>query len=137
VIPEPKLEEKPAAEPKDGLDILAEMGGFEIGGIAGCILGGAFHMHPVVIDGFISTAGALIAHALCPSVTDNFFAGHCAEEPGHKLKLKYLGLTPILDLGMRLGEGTGGAPAMGIIEGAVRIFNEMLTFEEAVLSNKE
>jgi nicotinate-nucleotide--dimethylbenzimidazole phosphoribosyltransferase len=124
-------------DPEDGLDVLAKIGGFEIGGIAGCVLGGAYHKHPVVIDGFISTAGALIAHALCPTVTDYLFAGHCSEEPGHKLMLSYLGLKPILDLGMRLGEGTGAALAMGIMDGAVRIFKEMLTFEEAGVSNKE
>jgi nicotinate-nucleotide--dimethylbenzimidazole phosphoribosyltransferase len=123
-------------QPEDGLDVLAKIGGFEIGGIAGCVLGGAYHERPVMIDGFISTAGALIAHALCPTVTDYLFAGHCSEEPGHKLMLNYLGLKPILDLGMRLGEGTGGALAMGIMDGAVQIFKEMLTFEEAGVSNK-
>jgi len=124
-------------EPEDGLDILAKIGGFEIGGIAGCVLGCAYHKHPVVIDGFISTAGALIAHALCPTVTDYLFAGHCSQEPGHKLMLSYLGLKPILDLGMRLGEGTGAALAMGIMDGAIRIFSDMLTFEEAGVTDKE
>lgn len=115
---------------KDGVDVLSKVGGFEIGGIAGCILAGAFHHRPVVIDGFISTAGALVAHSLCPHVTDYLFAGHCSEEPGHIGMLNYLGLKPILDLGMRLGEGTGGALAMNIMEAAVRVFNEVLTFEE-------
>ena len=124
-------------DPKDGLDVLAKIGGFEIGGIAGCVLAGAFHSRPVVIDGFISTAGALVAHALCPQVADYLFAGHCSEESGHRAMLKYLGLEPILDLGMRLGEGTGGALAMGIMEGALRVFNEVLTFEEAGVSDKE
>jgi nicotinate-nucleotide--dimethylbenzimidazole phosphoribosyltransferase len=122
--------------PDDGLDVLAKIGGFEIGGIAGCILAGACHRRPVVIDGFISTAGTLIAHALCPTVTDYLFAGHCSEEPGHQLMLNYLGLKPILDLGMRLGEGTGAALAMGIMDGAVRIFKDMLTFEEAGVTGK-
>ena len=90
-----------------------------------------------MIDGFISTAGALVAHAICPDVLDYIFAGHRSEEPGHKIMLEYLGLNPILDLGMRLGEGTGGALAMGIMEGAVRIFQDMLTFEEAGVSDKE
>jgi nicotinate-nucleotide--dimethylbenzimidazole phosphoribosyltransferase len=116
---------------KNGLDVLAKVGGFEIGGIAGSILAGAYYKHPVVIDGFISTAGALVAQALCPSVVDYLFAGHCSAEPGHKRMLKHLGLKPILDLEMRLGEGTGAALAMGIMEGAVRIFRDMLTFEEA------
>ena len=126
---------KPVAD--DGLDVLAKVGGFEIGGIAGCVLAGAYHQRPVVIDGFISTAGTLIAKALCPTVTDYLFAGHCSEEPGHRFMLDYLKLDPILDLGMRLGEGTGGALAMSIIEGAVRIFNEVLTFEEAGVADKE
>ena len=122
---------------KDGLDVLSKVGGFEIGGIAGSILAGAYHRRPVMIDGLISTAGALIAHALCPASATYLFAGHCSQEPGHKIMLSYLGLNPILDLGMRLGEGTGGALAMGIMEGAVRIFLDMLTFEEADVSDKE
>jgi nicotinate-nucleotide--dimethylbenzimidazole phosphoribosyltransferase len=126
---------KPVAE--DGLDVLAKVGGFEIGGIAGCVLAAAFHRRPVVIDGFISTAGALIAYALCPSVTDYIFAGHCSEETGHRYMLDYLKLDPILDLGMRLGEGTGGTLSMTIMEGAVSIFKEVLTFEEAGVADKE
>ena len=124
-------------DPRDGLDVLSKVGGFEIGGIAGCILAGAFHSRPVVIDGFISTAGALIAHILCPLVTGYIFAGHRSEETGHGSMLKYLGLEPILDLGMRLGEGTGGALAMGVMEGAVHVFNEVLTFEEAGVADKK
>jgi nicotinate-nucleotide--dimethylbenzimidazole phosphoribosyltransferase len=123
-------------DPDDGLDVLAKVGGFEIGGIAGCILAGAFYGRPVVIDGFISTASALIAHALCPMVIDYIFAGHRSEETGHGVMLKYLGIEPILDLGMRLGEGTGGTLAMSIMEGAVCVFNEVLTFEEAGVSDK-
>jgi len=123
-------------DPQDGLEVLARVGGFEIGGIAGCILAGAFRRRAVVIDGFISTAGALIADALCPPVKDYLFAGHCSEEPGHRIMLKHLGLDPILDLGMRLGEGTGAALAMGVIESAARMFKEVLTFEEAGVVNK-
>ena len=122
---------------EEGLDVLAKVGGFEIGGIAGCVLAGAYHQRPIVIDGFISTAGALIAHALCPIVTDYLFAGHCSEEPGHRAMLEYLKLDPILDLGMRLGEGTGGALAMSVIQGAVRVFKEVMTFEEAGVADKE
>jgi nicotinate-nucleotide--dimethylbenzimidazole phosphoribosyltransferase len=121
-------------DPADGLDVLAKVGGFEIGGIAGVALAGAYYRKPVVIDGFISTAGALIAQALCPTVTDYLFAGHQSEEPGHKLMLRHLGLSPVLDLGMRLGEGTGGALAMSVIEGALRVFREVMTFEEAGIS---
>jgi nicotinate-nucleotide--dimethylbenzimidazole phosphoribosyltransferase len=123
-------------EQGDGLDVLSKLGGFEIGGIAGVILAGAYHNRPVVIDGFISTAGALIAYKLCPYIKDYIFVGHCSEEPGHRLMLDFLDLEPILALGMRLGEGTGAALAMGIMEGAVRIFREMLTFEEAGVPNK-
>ena len=108
-------------QPEDGLDVLAKVGGFEIGGIAGTVLAGAFHRRAVVVDGFISTAGALIAHALCPTVKDYLFAGHCSEEAGHRLMLKHLGLEPILDLGMRLGEGTGAALAMGIKIGRAHV----------------
>ncbi|MBL7212715.1 MAG: nicotinate-nucleotide--dimethylbenzimidazole phosphoribosyltransferase [Desulfobacteraceae bacterium] len=122
---------------EDGADVLSKIGGFEIGGIAGCVLAGAYHSRPVVLDGFISTAGALVAHAICPAVVDYVFAGHRSEEPGHMAMLRHLGLEPILDLGMRLGEGTGGALAMGIMEGAVRIFQDMLTFEEAGVTDKE
>ncbi len=121
----------------DGLDALAKVGGFEIGGIAGCVLAAAYHRRPAVIDGFISTAGALVAHSLCPAAVDYVFAGHCSEESGHRKMLAYLGLEPILDLGLRLGEGTGAALAMGVIEGAVRVFNEVLTFEQAGVTSSE
>lgn len=121
----------------DGLDVLSKIGGFEIGGIAGCILAGAYNCCPVVIDGLISTAGALVAQALCPVVTDFLFAGHRSAETGHGPMLRHLGLKPILDLGMRLGEGTGAALAMGIMEGAVRVFNEVSTFDEAGVSDKQ
>jgi len=121
----------------DGLDVLAKVGGFEIGGIAGCVLAAAFYRHPVVIDGFISTAGALIASSLCHHVRDYIIAGHCSEETGHRNMLKYIGIEPILDLGMRLGEGTGGALAMTIIEGAICVFNEVLTFDEAGVADKD
>jgi nicotinate-nucleotide--dimethylbenzimidazole phosphoribosyltransferase len=122
--------------PEDGLDVLAKVGGFEIGGIAGAILGGAFHRRAVVLDGFISTAGALIAYALCPTVRDYLFAGHCSEEAGHRIMLNHIGLKPILELGMRLGEGTGAALAMGVMDCAVRMFKEVMTFEEAGVANK-
>ena len=123
--------------PTDGLGLLAALGGFEIGGIAGSILAAAYHRKPVVIDGFISTAGALVAHTLCPAVKEYMVAGHCSEEQGHRSMLAHLGLEPILDLGMRLGEGTGGALAMSVIEGALRVFKEVLTFEQAGVTNKD
>jgi len=123
-----------APDPKDPLDVLSKVGGFEIGGIAGAILAAARFQRPVVIDGLISTAGALLAHAMCPVVADYIFAGHRSVEQGHQLMLEHMGLRPILDLGMRLGEGTGAALAMPIIETAVRVFLEVLTFEQAGIS---
>ena len=124
-------------KPEDPLDVLSKVGGFEIGAIAGAILAAAFYRRPVVVDGFISGAGALIAHGICPIVTDYLFAGHQSAEQGHKIMLDYLGLSPILNLGMRLGEGTGAALAMYIIEAGARIINEVLTFEEAEVSKDE
>ena len=123
-------------DPRNGMDVLAKVGGFEIGGIAGIVLAGAYHRKAVVIDGFISTAGALIAQALCPHVAAFLFAGHCSEEPGHRHMLEHLKLEPILSLGMRLGEGTGGALAMSIIEAAQKIITEVMTFEEAGVPDK-
>ena len=121
-------------KPEDSLDVLSKVGGFEIGAIAGAILAAAFFKRPVVVDGFISGAGALIAYGFCPAVTDYMFAGHQSVEQGHKIMLEYLGLSPILDLGMRLGEGTGAALSMHIIEAAALIIKEVLTFEEAGVS---
>lgn len=115
----------------DGLDILAKVGGFEIGGIAGLILGAAAQRKPVVLDGFISTAGALIAQRLAPLSIDYVIAAHLGMEPGHRAMLETLGKTPLLDLGLRLGEGTGAALAMNLIEAAVRVLTEVATFEEA------
>ena len=118
-------------DPGDGLDVLSKVGGFEIGGIAGLILAGAAHRIPVVLDGFIAAAGALIARALCPHARDFMFAGHCSAEQGHRAILDYLELKPILDLEMRLGEGTGAVLAMSVIEAGVRMFTQMQTFAEA------
>ncbi|WP_028325994.1 nicotinate-nucleotide--dimethylbenzimidazole phosphoribosyltransferase [Desulfatirhabdium butyrativorans] len=123
-------------DPADGIDVLAKVGGFEIGGIAGLILAAAFHQKPIVIDGFISTAGALIAHSLCPAATDYLFSGHCSEEPGHRFMLDHLQLRPILDLGMRLGEGTGAALAMCILDASAKMFRQVMTFAQAQVSGK-
>jgi nicotinate-nucleotide--dimethylbenzimidazole phosphoribosyltransferase len=123
--------------PQDGLDVLAKVGGFEIGGIAGIVLAGAYHRKPVVVDGFISTAGALVAQRLAPAAADYMLAGHCSEEPGHRHMLAHLKLLPILDLGMRLGEGTGAALAMSVIEAAIRVMTEVMTFEEAGVPEKQ
>ena len=118
----------------DAIDVLAKVGGFEIGGIAGLILGAASMKKPVVIDGFISTAGALIAQALCPSSADYMIAAHNSVEQGHRIALGILDKKPLLDLGFRLGEGTGAALAMNIVEAAVRVLTDVATFEEAMVS---
>ena len=121
-------------DPKDPVDVLAKVGGFEIGGIAGLVLGCAALGLPVVVDGFISTAGALIASELHPHVRDYIFAAHKSVEIGHSAMLERIGQQPILDLQMRLGEGTGGALAMGLIEAALRGLREIATFEDAGVS---
>jgi len=121
-------------DPKDGMDVLAKVGGFEIGGIAGLILGAAALKKPVVIDGFISTAGALIAHALCPTAAEYMIAAHRSVEQGHRIALTLLGKQPLIDLDLRLGEGTGAALAMHFIEPAVRVLTEVATFDEAMVS---
>ncbi len=123
--------ERRRPDPKDPLDILSKIGGFEIGGIAGLVLGAAECRVPVVIDGVISTAGAVLAWLVEPRVLDYLFAAHRSVEPAHEAMLAMLGLSPILDLGMRLGEGTGCAMAMPIIEAGVKVIREMATFDEA------
>ncbi|WP_419174770.1 nicotinate-nucleotide--dimethylbenzimidazole phosphoribosyltransferase [Desulfosediminicola sp.] len=125
-------------DPKNGIDILAKVGGFEIGGIAGLILGAAAHRKPVVIDGFISTAGALIAYKIEPFVRDYLIFAHRSVEPGHKHMQEALGCTrPLLDLNFRLGEGTGAALAMNVVEAAVAVMTEVLTFEEAAVAGAD
>lgn len=121
---------------KDGIDVLAKVGGTEIGGIAGLVLGAASNRLPIVIDGLISTAGALVAYTIQPAVKDYMFAAHNSVEKGHRVMLEAMGLAPILDLGLRLGEGTGAALAMLMIEAGLKIYNEMATFEEAGVSEK-
>lgn len=122
--------------PGDPIDVLAKVGGFEIGGIAGVILAAAAHRIPVLVDGFISTAGALIAVGLNPDVRGYLFSAHQSAEIGHQIALKFLGLQPILDLDLRLGEGTGSALAMPILEAGANILNEMASFDEAGVSKK-
>ena len=119
---------------RDGLDVLAKIGGFEIGGIAGLILGAASLHKPVVVDGFISTAGALIAHALAPASAGYMIAAHRSVEKGHRVALDILGKKALIDLDLRLGEGTGAALAMNFVDAAVRILTEVATFEEAMVS---
>ncbi len=123
-------------DPKDGIDILAKVGGFEIGGLAGAILAAAAQRIPVVIDGFISTAAAMIAVSLAPQAGDYLISAHRSQELGHQIMLEWLGLEPLLDLDMRLGEGTGAVLAISLVEAACKILDEMATFSEAGVSDK-
>ncbi|HEY6009068.1 MAG TPA: nicotinate-nucleotide--dimethylbenzimidazole phosphoribosyltransferase [Geobacteraceae bacterium] len=118
-------------DPTDPIDVLAKVGGLEIAGICGLVLGAAAQRLPVVVDGFISTAGALVAHELHPHVRDYLFAAHESVEVGHRFMLERIGVEPILDLRLRLGEGTGAALAMGLVEAGVKVLKEMATFEQA------
>ena len=120
----------------DPLDVLGKVGGFELGGLAGVMLGAAAQRIPVVIDGFISGAAALIACGLCPGLEDFLIASHVSAEPGHRAILRHLGLRPLLDLGMRLGEGTGACLGIFLCEAACRLLDEMATFGEAGVSGK-
>jgi nicotinate-nucleotide--dimethylbenzimidazole phosphoribosyltransferase len=119
----------------DPLDVLAKVGGFEIGGLAGVMLGAAARKVPIMLDGFITGAAALIAVGLCPQVRDYLIAGHRSLEPGHGVILRHLELQSLLDLGMRLGEGTGAVLAMHLVDAALRILAEMATFSSAGVSD--
>ncbi|MDX1992465.1 MAG: nicotinate-nucleotide--dimethylbenzimidazole phosphoribosyltransferase [bacterium] len=116
------------------MDTLMKVGGFEIGAMAGLMLGAAASRVPVVLDGLISTAAALIAVTMNPRVCDYLIAGHCSAEPGHIVALDHLGLRPLLTLDLRLGEGSGALLAFPLIEAAMRTLNEMATFDEAGVS---
>jgi len=122
--------------PKDAIDVLSKVGGFEIGGIAGIILAGARYQIPVVIDGFISGAAALIATSLSPEVKPYLIASHQSVEQGHKIILEHLGLKPLLNLDLRLGEGTGAALGIFLVEASLKILDEMAIFAEAGVSEK-
>jgi nicotinate-nucleotide--dimethylbenzimidazole phosphoribosyltransferase len=121
----------------DPLDVLHKVGGLEIAGLAGVMIAAASRRVPVVMDGFISTAAAMIAVGLAPGVRDYLIAAHRSVEIGHQAMLKHLHLTPLLDLHMRLGEGTGAALAFHLLEASTRILREMATFGEAGVSDKE
>ncbi len=123
-------------DPADALDVLAKVGGLEIGGLAGVILGAASLRVPIVLDGFIAGAAAVIAARLAPAVRSFLIAGHRSVEPGHRLALEGLGLRPLLDLDLRLGEGTGAALAMHLVDDALRIHREMATFQSAGVSDR-
>jgi nicotinate-nucleotide--dimethylbenzimidazole phosphoribosyltransferase len=120
----------------DPLEVLHKVGGFELGAIAGLILEAAAARVPVVADGFISTAGALIAHRLHPDVSGYLFAAHRSVEPGHQAALSALGLDPLLDLEMRLGEGTGAVLGMMLLKASLAVLNQMATFSSAGVSEK-
>lgn len=124
-------------DPKDALDVLCKVGGLEIAGLAGVMVAAAARRIPVVVDGFISTAAAMIAAGLVPDVRNYLFGAHNSVEIGHRAMLKYLGLNPLIDLNLRLGEGTGAVLAFYLIEAASRILREMATFAEAGVSDKE
>ena len=123
-------------DPKDPLDVLTKVGGLEIGAMTGVIVGAAAFHIPMVLDGFISGAAALLAQHLCPHVHDVLFASHLSTETGHGLMLEALELAPVLDLALRLGEGTGACMLMGLTEAAAKILGEMATFESAGIQKK-
>jgi len=121
----------------DPLDVLAKVGGFEIAGLAGVMLGAAAHKVPVVLDGFITGAAALVAVGLCHVVGEYLIASHRSAEPGHAFILRHLGLRPLFDLDMRLGEGTGAVLALNLLEASLRILREMATFDSAGVTDAE
>ncbi|HWR62003.1 MAG TPA: nicotinate-nucleotide--dimethylbenzimidazole phosphoribosyltransferase [Clostridia bacterium] len=122
-------------DPVDPIDVLSKVGGFDIAGMTGCFLGAAYHRVPVVIDGFISAAAALAAYRLNPLVKDFMIASHCSREPGYILVAKELGLEPMLNLDMRLGEGSGCPLAFNVIEAAETVISDMATLEEAMIES--
>jgi nicotinate-nucleotide--dimethylbenzimidazole phosphoribosyltransferase len=119
----------------DPLETLASLGGFEIAGLAGVVLGAAARRVPVMLDGFIASTGALCAARINPDAAKYVIASHRSVEVGHAMVLRLLGCNPLFDLGMRLGEGTGAALAMSIVDAAVRIVHEMATFAEAEVTD--
>jgi nicotinate-nucleotide--dimethylbenzimidazole phosphoribosyltransferase len=123
-------------DPDDPLEVLSAVGGFEIGGIAGVILAAAVRRVPVIVDGFIAGAGLLVACGLRPNCREYVIPGHVSQETGHRILLSHLGLKPLLDLELRLGEGTGAVLAMPLVEAAVRVLSEMATFKSAKVSGK-
>ena len=124
-------------DPADAVGALAAVGGFEIAGLAGVMLGAAAHRVPIVLDGLIAGAAALVAAALTPAVVDYCIPSHRSAEQGHAIALRHLGLSPLLELDLRLGEGTGALLALPLIEAAVRLLNEMATFGEAGVSGAD
>ena len=143
-IDDPTLERKTAAieralerlDRSDPHHVLAEVGGLEHAALAGFLLGGAARRVPVVLDGVIAVSAALVASALCPTATGYWVAGHLSVEPGARVALDHLGLTPALDLGLRLGEGSGAVLAVPLVQSAARLLNEVATFDSAGVTGK-
>jgi nicotinate-nucleotide--dimethylbenzimidazole phosphoribosyltransferase len=134
VVAEALARARPDAD--DPLGVLAELGGLEIALLVGALLAAAARRVPVVLDGYIVTSAALVAVALQPRLVAFLVAGHRSAEPGHRVALEQLGLRPLLELDMRLGEGTGAALAIPVIQAACRALREMATFDEAGVSNR-
>lgn len=135
VIKKALAERKPNSS--DPIDVLSKVGGLEIAGMAGAMLASAHNRVPILVDGFISTVSALVAKAINPAAGDYMIVGHRSAEPGHLLALQLLEKQPLIDLGMRLGEGTGAAVAFPILQSATLMIKEMATFESAGVSSKE
>ncbi|WP_307816571.1 nicotinate-nucleotide--dimethylbenzimidazole phosphoribosyltransferase [Nocardioides limicola] len=125
------------AEGADPIDVLAQVGGLEHAGLVGYLLGAASAGVPVLLDGVIAGSAALVAQALAPDAISRSFAGHRSVEPGHAVALGQLGLTPLVDLDLRLGEGSGAALAVPILRAAALILDEMATFDSAGVTRKE
>ncbi|HNX81273.1 MAG TPA: nicotinate-nucleotide--dimethylbenzimidazole phosphoribosyltransferase [Candidatus Omnitrophota bacterium] len=123
-------------DPGDPIDVLCKVGGFEIGALCGVILAAAAKKVPVVIDGFISAAAALVAYKLAPTTKECMIASHSSVERGHRVILDYIGLKPMFDFDMRLGEGTGACLGISIADAAIKILTQMATFESAHVSKK-
>jgi nicotinate-nucleotide--dimethylbenzimidazole phosphoribosyltransferase len=119
------------------LDVVAEVGGLEIAALAGFIVAGAAAKAPVLIDGVIAVAAAVVARAFAPDVVGYLIAGHRSSEPGASVGLAHLGLTPMLDLGLRLGEGSGAALAVPLVQAAAKVLREMATFDTAGVTDKD
>lgn len=123
-------------DPSDGVDILSKVGGLEIGGMAGVLIAAASSRVPVFLDGFVSSSAALIASVISPKSTDFMIASHLSVEPGHEFALAHLNLVPVLDLKMRLGEGTGAVLALDIADASCKVLAEMATFDSAGVSGE-
>lgn len=129
--------DKHRPDPTDAINILSSFGGYETGFLCGCILGAASCRMPVILDGYPTSAAALLAELLSPGIRKFLIAGHCSVEPGHRLALAHLDLKPLLNLSMRLGEGSGAALAIPIVRAAVHCLNQMATFEAAAVAGKQ